>query len=229
MHSVADEFDSAGVKIHFAVHGTGEPVVLIHGLYANSRMNWDAPGTTALLAKHFHVITLDCRGHGKSGKPRGENTYGINMVEDVTRLLDHLNLKSARVAGYSMGAMIAMKLAVTYPERVGAIVLGGMGWIKAGAAMNSVWDKMSRERFSVPPECPRSFPEFAISEAEIKAVKNPVTVIIGENDPVRRWNVEPLHHLRPDWPVQVIPGADHLNCIANPEFKSQLEAALQKP
>jgi pimeloyl-ACP methyl ester carboxylesterase len=76
MSSVADDFDSAGVKIHYAVQGEGDPVILIHGLYSNGRMNWDLPGTSGLLAKHFQVITLDCRGHGRSGKPQAEGAYG---------------------------------------------------------------------------------------------------------------------------------------------------------
>jgi pimeloyl-ACP methyl ester carboxylesterase len=229
MRSAGDDFNSGGVKIHYAVQRYGEPVILIHGLYSSGRLNWDVPGITAMLAKHFEVITIDCRGHGRSEKPRGDDAYGTNMVEDVVRLMDHLNIRTARVAGYSMGGMITMKLAVTHPERVSAAVLGGMGWMKAGAPLNSVWDKLERERFTVPPACAKSFPQFAITEAEIKAVKIPVTVLIGEDDPCRKWYVEPLQKARPEWPVHIIPGAGHLNCIAKPEFKTQLEAALLKP
>jgi pimeloyl-ACP methyl ester carboxylesterase len=229
MRSIGEDFNSGGVKIHYAVHGYGEPVILIHGLYSSGRLNWDAPGTTASLAKHFGVITLDCRGHGRSEKPRAEDAYGTNMVEDVVRLMDHLNIRTARVAGYSMGGMITMKLAVMHPDRVSAAVLGGMGWMKTGAPLNSVWDERERERFFVPPACAKSFPQLAVSEAEIKAVKIPVTILIGEDDPCRTWYVEPLQKIRPEWPVHIIPGADHLNCIAKPEFKTLLETALGKP
>ena len=68
-----------------------------------------------------------------------------------------------------------------------------------------------------------------VGEEELKALEIPVSVIVGENDSVRKWYVEPLHHVRPDWQVRVIPGAEHLNCAGKPEFKSQLEAALLKP
>jgi len=226
MQATADEFDSAGVKIHYAIHGHGESVILIHGLYSTGRLNWDLPGTTALLAKHFQVITLDCRGHGRSGKPQAEDAYGTNMVEDVVRLMDHLKIRKARVAGYSMGGMIGMKLTVTHPDRVSQLVLGGMGWHKAGARMSSVWDHLDRKRFKVPPACAKSFPQLAVTEAEIKALKIPVAMIVGDSDPCLLWYVEPLHQVRPDWPVRIIAGADHLNCIAKPEFKSQLAAAL---
>ncbi len=229
MRSVGDDFNSAGIQIHYAVKGYGEPVILIHGLYSNGRLNWDLPGTTALLAKHFEVITLDCRGHGRSGKPSAEDAYGTNMVEDVVRLMDHLNIRNARLAGYSMGGMISMKLAVTHPDRVDAVVIGGMGWLQAGAPMNSVWDQIERARFNVPPACAKSFPQLGVTEAEIKAVKIPVTILIGENDPCLRWYVEPLQKERPDWPVHIIPGAGHLNCVSMPDFKTQVEAALLKP
>jgi pimeloyl-ACP methyl ester carboxylesterase len=228
MHSVADEFNSAGVKIHYAIQGHGNPVILIHGLYSNGRLNWDNPGTTALLAKHFQVITMDCRGHGRSAKPTADDAYGTNMVEDVVRLMDHLDIPHAQVAGYSMGGMISMKLAVTHPNRVSLVVLCGMGWIQAGAKMNSVWDKMDRTRFHVPPACARSFPTFAVTEAEIKAIKIPVDIIIGDSDPCREWYVEPLHQVRPDWPIHIIANAGHINCPTKPEFKTELEAALKK-
>jgi pimeloyl-ACP methyl ester carboxylesterase len=228
MRPAGDDFNSGGVNIHYAVHGFGDPLILIHGLYSNGWLNWDFPGTTALLAKHFEVITLDCRGHGRSGKPTADDAYGINMVEDVVRLMDHLNIRTARVAGYSMGGMITMKLAVTHPERVSAAVLGGMGWLKAGTQLSSVWDKLERPLYTVPPACAKSFPQFGVTEAEIKAVKILVTILVGEHDPCRQWYVEPLHALRPEWPVHVIVGADHLNCTTTSQFRMQLEAALGK-
>ncbi len=225
---MADDFDSAGVKIHYTVEGSGEPVILIHGLYASGKLNWENPGITALLAKHFHVITLDCRGHGQSDKPEAEGSYGTNMVEDVVRLMDHLHIQKARVAGYSMGGMIAMKLAVTHPERVSRIVLGGMGWHKATAPMNQFWDSIKNGRFNVPVACAHGFPALAVTEAEIKAVKIPVEVIVGDRDPCRQLYVEPLHQVRPDWPVHIINDAGHLNCPAKADFKTELENSLQK-
>ena len=89
----AEEFDSKGVKIHYAVEGKGEPVVLIHGLTSSAVMNWELPGTVRLLSSKYQVIAFDCRGHGQSGKPTGEDQYGVEMVEDVMRLLDHLKIE----------------------------------------------------------------------------------------------------------------------------------------
>jgi len=124
-------FDSAGVKIHYTVEGHGEPVVLIHGFSSSGAVNWDLPGISKELARDYRVIVIDNRGHGKSAKPHDPDKYGIEMVEDVVRLLDHLGLKKAHVVGYSMGGFITNKLAVRHPDRLLSATLGGAGWMRA--------------------------------------------------------------------------------------------------
>jgi len=120
-----------------------------------------------------------------------------------------------------------MKLLATHPERVSVAVLGGMGWHKADAPMNQFWvTAKGKGRINVPPACLHGFPALAVTESEIKAVKAPVTVIVGDRDPCRRMYVEPLQKIRPDWPVHIISDAGHLNCILKPDFKTQLVAAL---
>jgi pimeloyl-ACP methyl ester carboxylesterase len=223
----ADEFHSDGVKIHYTVQGKGDPVILIHGLYSNARMNWDMPGITADLARHYQVITLDCRGHGQSDKPEAEGEYGAKMAEDVVRLMDHLHISKANVVGYSMGGMITMKLLTLHPGRIKSAVLGGMGWHKAEAPVNRFWEvAKGRGRINVPAACLHGFPALAVTEEEVKSVKVPVTIIVGDRDPCRRMYVEPLRRVRPDWPEHIIQGAGHLNCLVKPDFQAQLNAAL---
>jgi pimeloyl-ACP methyl ester carboxylesterase len=225
----ADEFDSGGVRIHYLVKGEGPPVILIHGLTSSARMNWDLPGITADLAKHHQVVELDCRGHGQSGKPDAEGSYGTNMVEDVVRLLDHLHIEKAQIVGYSMGGMITMKLLATHPERVISAVLAGMGWVKADAPMSRFWELANDSgRLNVPVACLHGFAALGITEQELKSIKVPVTVIVGDRDPTRRWYVEPLGTARPDWPVHIVTNAGHLNCVAKPDFTEQLGVALDR-
>ena len=122
-----------------------------------------------------------------------EFAAGEAMAEDVVRLLDHLKLQQAHVIGYSMGGMITLKLLVKHPERVKSAVLGGMGWLKTGGVLQQTWERMpSREGAAVPPACVRGLGRLAVTETELKAVRVPVTVIVGERDPVRRLYVEPL-------------------------------------
>jgi pimeloyl-ACP methyl ester carboxylesterase len=225
----ADEFDSKGVKIHYTDQGKGETVILIHGLYSSAAMNWGMPGITAALAKNYRVIALDNRGHGQSGKPEAEGQYGVAMVEDVIRLLDHLHVQKAHIVGYSMGGMIAMKLAVLHPDRVSSVVLGGMGWLKTGTPLQHIWEMArGRSEEKVPVACLHGFAELAVTEKEVKDVHVPVEIIVGDHDPCRRMYVEPLRQVRPDWPEHVVAGAGHLNCILKPEFKTDLENALSR-
>src|SRR5215470_4935531 len=96
-----EKFDVNGVKIHYIVEGKGEPVVLIHGLYSSAAINWQLPGTVRKLSKNYQVIALDLPGHGDSDKPDNPDAYGLQMVEDVIRLLDHLKIQKAHIVGYS--------------------------------------------------------------------------------------------------------------------------------
>jgi pimeloyl-ACP methyl ester carboxylesterase len=119
----ADQFfKSNGVRIRYLVVGRGEPVILIHGFTASIEM-W-APVINEL-SRDFQVIALDCRGHGKSGKPHDRTQYGIQMVEDVVQLMDHLGIRKAHIAGYSMGGSIVMKMLIVHPERFLTATIGG--------------------------------------------------------------------------------------------------------
>jgi pimeloyl-ACP methyl ester carboxylesterase len=120
-------FDSDGVKIHYLVQGKedGEPVLLIHGFSLDSETQWEP--VLKVLAKDYKVVAMDCRGHGGSEKPHDPGKYGLEMVKDAVRLLDHLKIDKAHVVGYSMGAGITLQVVARYPERVRTATLGGAG------------------------------------------------------------------------------------------------------
>ncbi len=122
--------DADGVKLYFSTMGQGEPVVLIHGFCANRQVQWILPGIMDQLAKTHHVIAHDNRGHGRSDKPHEVNQYGVEMVKDVIRLMDHLKLPKAHVVGYSMGGFITMKLLAEHPDRLLSATVGGAGWYR---------------------------------------------------------------------------------------------------
>lgn len=218
-------FVSDDVTIHYRVEGAGEPVVLIHGLLASAKLNWELPGIIAELKKNHRVIALDCRGHGLSGKPTSEDQYGVKMVDDVVRLMDHLSITNADIVGYSMGGMIAMKLMVLHPERVRSAVLGGMGWMEDG---RNLYPRLHEGKpQSATEACILGFKGLAVSAKEVLGVKTPFIVIVGESDPLRQTLVKPLEGIRPDVPVNVVQGADHLTCVSHPQFKEAIKAFLQ--
>lgn len=99
--------------------GTGEPLVLIHGL-SETRAAWS--NQVQEFSKYFRVISYDIRGFGESetGTPEGTPHQ---FAGDVAGLLSSLDIEQARLWGFSMGGVIAMRVAIDYPQMVKALVL----------------------------------------------------------------------------------------------------------
>jgi len=212
-------FDAKGVKIHFLIEGTGEPVVLIHGLDSNARVNWQMPGTIDALAKDHQVIAIDLPGYGESDKPADPAAYGEQWVDDVILLLNHLNIRKAHIVGYSMGGMVALKLIAEHPDRVISGTLGGAGWLREDSILQKIWTHMRTLGA-------RSITELALTADQLKAIRIPVEILVGDRDPMKKLYVEPLESVRSDWRVIEIEGAGHLNCIFKKQFIDEIEKWL---
>ena len=107
------------VELYYEEHGTGDPLLLIMGLAADSQAwMFQIPD----FAKNYRVIAFDNRGVGRSSKPAGPYTIH-EMADDTVGLLDELKIEKAHVVGVSMGGMIAQELVLRNPERVRALVL----------------------------------------------------------------------------------------------------------
>lgn len=111
-------FTSSGINLTYEEHGTGEPLVLLHGLTGNRHMFDDEVG---IFKKYFRTIVLDARGHGESEKPASYTMQ--DHVNDVLRLLDHLEIEETFIIGMSMGSYIAQGVAIASPERVKRLIL----------------------------------------------------------------------------------------------------------
>ena len=128
-------FSSDGVRIAYVdLAPTGdvpkhETVVLVHGFASTHVINWvNTQWTKTLTHAGYRVVALDDRGHGESEKLYDPAAYSSQiMAEDVRRLMDHLNIPRAAVMGYSMGARISAHLALAHPQRLNALLLGGLG------------------------------------------------------------------------------------------------------
>ena len=212
-------FDAKGVKIHFFIEGTGEPVVLIHGLDSSARVNWQMPGTIDALAKDHQVIAIDLPGYGESDKPADPAAYGEQWVDDVILLLNHLNIRKAHIVGYSMGGMVALKLIAEHPDRVISGTLGGAGWLREDSILQKIWTHMRTLGA-------RSITELALTADQLKAIRIPVEILVGDRDPMKKLYVEPLESVRSDWRVIEIEGAGHLNCIFKKQFIDEIEKWL---
>lgn len=113
-------FMSGDARLRYRDIGQGEPVILLHGL-TRSLADWT--GFADTLARDHRVIALDVRGFGKSTRFSDPARLGSQMAADIVRLLDHLDIPRAHLAGHSMGASIAAKVATLHPDRVRSVTL----------------------------------------------------------------------------------------------------------
>jgi len=109
-----------GIDVYYEEHGSGDPLLLIMGLAADS-VAWmfQLPDFSA----KYRTIVFDNRGVGRTSKPAGPYTIS-QMADDAAGLLDSLDVRRAHVLGVSMGGMIAQELALRHPQRVRGLVLG---------------------------------------------------------------------------------------------------------
>ena len=132
-------FLSNGVKIQYLDEGKGETLVLLHGS-GGGYDDFAYSGVIRALRKDYRILAPDARAHGRSGHPREVERYGMEMIEDVVRLLDQVGVDQAHVLGFSMGARIAAKLMVTHPERLRSVILAG-----GGARRDTPQDRLNLE------------------------------------------------------------------------------------
>jgi len=108
-----------GITVHYKIQGSGEPLVLIHGVGSYLEA-WDS--VAARLRDRFQILSFDLRGHGQSSRPR-EQFFIDDFVKDTLAVADHVGMDRFHLAGFSLGGLIAQKLALTSPHRLRRLAL----------------------------------------------------------------------------------------------------------
>jgi esterase len=106
------------VELNYQIHGEGEPVLVLHGLFGSGR-NWSS--IAKQLSSHHQVITVDLRNHGNSG--HDVNMGYPEMANDVINLTQQLGLNEFSLIGHSMGGKTAMVASLLYPEAIHKLVI----------------------------------------------------------------------------------------------------------
>jgi pimeloyl-ACP methyl ester carboxylesterase len=143
-------------EVELAVYRAGEgpdPVICLHGITAQHR----AFNAVARYLETSHgLVGVDLRGRGDSDKP--EAGYSLEAhAADVVRVLDHLGLQSAVLAGHSMGGFVALKTALMFPERVRAIVLLDGGWPRVESKPEELTEEEKQEAAALEEGLARAF------------------------------------------------------------------------
>jgi pimeloyl-ACP methyl ester carboxylesterase len=205
-----------GLSMYYEIHGTGEPVVLLHGAFMTITSNW--AGWIDELSKTRQVIAVEMQGHGRTADiPR--DLTNANHADDVAALLRHLELPRADLIGYSMGGAVAMQVAVRHPDLVRRVVVISSAFRRDGmteeglAALSTLTADVftgspieaEYRRLSPTPDrfaafVTRMVAAFAggddLGAAELQSTVAPMFFIHGDADGIRLQHVAEMFHLK---------------------------------
>jgi pimeloyl-ACP methyl ester carboxylesterase len=120
--------DVNGIKLYYEIHGTGHPLILLHGgLGATSMFGPNLPA----LAKGRQVIAVDLQGHGRTADIDRPISPQL-MADDIAALIKHLKLERPDIMGYSLGGGVATFTAIRHPELVGKVVIVSTNFKRSG-------------------------------------------------------------------------------------------------
>ncbi|HEX6488420.1 MAG TPA: alpha/beta fold hydrolase [Candidatus Dormibacteraeota bacterium] len=238
-------FDSDGISIAYDLLGPddGIPTILLHGFASDFRLNWEGSRWIETLVKAGRlVVGLDQRGHGRSDKPHEVEAYlEDRMVEDVVRLLDGLQIGEADLLGYSMGGRLSLRMAATLPDRIGKVVVGGVGLSGGVSSAEAIAARLRGE--SGPGDLVAdTFYQFAAARPtnDLEAlaacilglarsepldpgrVRKPLLIVNGERDELAPGGAELAQRFAEARFVE-LSGRDHMSAVTDRRFK---DAAL---
>ena len=205
-----------GLKMYYEVHGSGDPVVLLHGAFMTITNNWT--GWIGELSKTRKVIAVELQGHGRTADIEREFS-DENLADDVVALLDHLKIPKADLIGYSMGGAVAMQCAIRHPDKVRKVVVISSrfrrdGFVKEGldAIANLTADVFTgspiEAEYKKLSPTPDEFPNFVkrmiamaskpfdFGADKLKATPAPMFFIHGDADGVRLDHIAEMYRLK---------------------------------
>src|SRR5215208_4460276 len=145
-----------------------DPVVCLHGITAQHRA---FNAAARYLSPSRGLVGVDLRGRGDSAKP--ESGYGLEAhAADAIRVLDHLELKWAVILGHSMGGFVALKAALSYPDRVRALVLLDGGWPRVEVSPEEMSEEQKQEAAAMEEGLERAFRRLDMTFGSLEAYLN---------------------------------------------------------
>jgi pimeloyl-ACP methyl ester carboxylesterase len=177
-----------GLNMYYEIHGTGQPLVLLHGAY----MTIDLMGEIVpALAGSRQVIAVELQGHGHTADIDRSLSYEL-MADDIAALIEHLALEKADLFGYSMGGGVALQVAIRHPEVVRKLVVASASYTSEG--MHPGLLEM------IPTLTPEAFAGSPIEEAYLRSAPNPddFPTLVAK---MKRLDMEPFA-----WPAEDIGG-----------------------
>ncbi|HEV3357425.1 MAG TPA: alpha/beta hydrolase [Pseudonocardiaceae bacterium] len=234
--------DVNGVHMYYESHGTGTPLVLLHGGVLTIDLNF--AGLIPTLAKTHRVIGVEMQGHGRTADIDRAITPTA-LASDIVGLLDHLGIERAHVLGHSMGAAVTLELAIGHGDRVRSIVP-----ISASVRVEGMHpDLMDPSRFATSDRLPsqEDFADFreayvrlsphpeqfdaflakmSASAADLKGwsdeqlagITAPTLIVQGDHDFVTNEHGAVMQQLIPGSKLAVLPGTTHMQVTRRADY-----------
>ena len=222
-----------GLKMYYEIHGTGRPLVILHGAFG-----WAT--VFPALAKDRQVIAVELQGHGHTADVDRPLSFE-QMADDTAALLEQLKIPQADFFGYSMGGNVALAVAIRHPQLVRKLVVNGSNSGRIDEAyepetfkqfqslpsnfappmLKSAYDKVAPDPSQWPAlvaKIKKMGLEFqGFSREDMQSIQGHVLIALGDRDGVRPEHAVEMFRLIPNSQLAMFPGADHFLIFQNPD------------
>ncbi|GEO11756.1 alpha/beta fold hydrolase [Segetibacter aerophilus] len=236
-----------GLKMYYEIHGAGSPLVLIHG--GGSTIQTTFGRVLHDFAKARKIIAVEMQAHGHTADIDRPLSFAQD-ADDIAALLKHINIAKVDIFGFSNGASTTLQFAIRHPEMTNKIIVASTFYKKAGAP-GWFWEMMSGATFEGMPQPYKeaflkinpdekalyrmyerdiarmqSFTD--ISEEQIKSIKAPAFIVIGDKDVTTAEHAVEMHRLLPNSRLAIIPGGhgDYIGELTTPQDSMLIAATV---
>lgn len=236
--AAGDTFTHEGVRLYYETYGTGEPLLLVHG---NGSSIGELKAQIDYFRKHYRVIAMDSRDHGRSGDSPDKLTYE-KMTGDLAALLDHLATGPAYVLGWSDGGIEALELGMQHPEKVKKIAAMAANLDPEGLhpEVIALIKSMLEPTPAAAKETAEGKRQFKVTQmmldephiqlASLETITAPTLILASDHDVIRDDHTLAIYHHIPNSQLTIFPNATHMIPYDNPElFNSTVERFFRTP
>lgn len=215
-----------GLKLYYEKYGTGEkPLVLIHG--GGSTIETTFGNILPLLTRHGSVIAVELQAHGRTSDRDNAESFEQD-ADDVAGLIKYLKINKADFFGFSNGGNTAMQIAIRHPQIVNKLIIAS-SFYKRDGLIPGLFDELQKATLETMPQpLKTAYLKIAVdkthlqvmfnkdrermllfkdwSDEDIRAIKAPTMLIIGDRDVVIPEHAVEMSHLIPNAELMILPG-----------------------
>ncbi|HLN73537.1 MAG TPA: alpha/beta hydrolase [Prolixibacteraceae bacterium] len=221
-----------GIQLYYETYGSGEPLIMLHG---NGGSINAFSNQIPFFEKYYQVIAIDSRLQGKSGGSPDSISYEL-MASDFCELLEHLNIQSANVLGWSDGGIDGIIMAMNCPNRIKMLAVSGANIVPDTTALTEA-DLQGMKDFVMHPESASKtavalvqmmIDQPNIPYTDLKKIQCPVLVMAGDQDMIKHGHTLKIFQSIPRASLCIFPDSRHEVCQQHPELFNETVLSFLK-